>query len=56
MAGPLPSFADQRHMTGMERAHGRYERDLAPLGAKRGDRFPKRFELTDGLHGDSGLI
>ena len=49
-------FLDQRHVPGVQRAHRGHERDFPARGAKRGNRFPKRFELTDGLHGDSGLI
>jgi hypothetical protein len=56
MLGALARLGNQRKMPGVQSAHRGYERHPAPLGAERGDRFPKRLELTDGLHGDSGLI
>ena len=34
MAGPPPAFRDQRHVAGVERAHGRNEGDRAAVRAR----------------------
>ncbi len=43
-------LGDQRHMAGMERAHGRHQGDAAAAAAKPRHRFAQRLDLTDDLH------
>ena len=38
MVGAAPRLGDQRHMAGVERAHGRHQGDRAAAGAQGGDR------------------
>ncbi len=50
VARPAPPFRDQRHVAGMERAHGRDEGDNTPVRPQGGYRVPQRFDVTDNLH------
>ena len=50
MVGAPPRLRDQRHMAGVERAHGRHEGDRAAALAQRGERLAQRVGVTDDLH------
>ena len=52
MVGAPPRLGDQRHVAGVERAHGRHQaRSVPPSARKRRDRLAAARHVTDDLHG-----